>query len=88
MLLCARMRINRTNNDEPTKRKGEKIMAKKTMKETKEVTRIVKLEVTAIENVSVLDELKTKEEVLELIKKKLGKTVDDVKILDMKTFEQ
>lgn len=62
-------------------------MAKKTKKETKEVTRIVKLEVTAIEEIAIDAELKTKEEVLEVFKKKLGKTVDDVKILDMKTFE-
>lgn len=73
------------------KERLEKIMAKKTKKEvktTKEVTRIVKLEVTAIEEVPVDEELKTKEDVLAVLKKKLGKTVDDVKILDMKTFEQ
>ena len=57
-------------------------------KETKEVTRIVKLEVTAIETVPVDSELKTEEDVLALLKKKLGKTVDDVKILNMKTFEK
>ena len=60
---------------------------KKDVKTTKEVTRIVKLEITAIEEVAIDEELRTKDEVLEMLKKKLGKLVDDVKILDMKTFE-
>lgn len=69
------------------KRKEKKIMAKKTKKETKEVTRIVKLEITAIEKMSIDEELKTEEEVLEVLKRKLKGMVDDVKILNMKTFE-
>ena len=60
---------------------------KKDVKTTKEVTRIVKLEITAIEEVAIDEGLRTKDEVLEMLKKKLGKLVDDVKILDMKTFE-
>ena len=67
---------------------GEKIMAKRTKKETKEVTRIVKLEITAIEEVAVDEPLRSKEEVLEVLKRKLRGMVDDVKILDMKTFER
>ena len=62
-------------------------MAKREKKETKEVTRIVKLEFTTIATVPVDYELKTKDEVLETIKRKFSGMVDDVKILDMKTFE-
>lgn len=62
-------------------------MAKKnTKKETMEVTRIIKLEVTAIEEIVSEDDLMSKEEVLDTLKKKLGKMVDDVKITGMKTF--
>lgn len=61
-------------------------MAKNTKKETKEVTRIVKLEITAIEKMPVDEELRTEEEVLEVLKRKLSGMVDDVKILNMKTF--